>query len=99
MTDSVFQLSCQCNNYPWGRLGQESLAARLCEKTPGNGFKIEDDKNYSEMWLGDYPSLSAKSSSTGEELNAIIDKNSDKLLGKNCIQKFGKELPFLPKVS
>ncbi len=98
MTDTVFQLNCQCNNYPWGNQGRGSLAARLCEKTPGNGFEIQDDQNYSEMWLGDYPSLPAKSLSTDEELNTIIDKYSGQLLGKNCIAKFGRELPFLPKV-
>jgi mannose-6-phosphate isomerase len=99
MTDSVFQLNCQCNNYPWGKKGQESLAARLCAKTPGNGFEIENDKNYSEMWMGDYPTLPAKSLSTGEELHTIIDQDKEKLLGRNCMEKFGGELPFLPKVS
>jgi hypothetical protein len=33
MTDRVFQLSGSCNNYPWGKQGQQSLASRLCQKT------------------------------------------------------------------
>jgi mannose-6-phosphate isomerase len=98
MADSVFQLSCQCNNYPWGKKGQESLAAKLCEKTTGTGFEIQNDKEYSEMWMGDYPDLPAKSLKTGEMLQTIIKQNSEKLLGTNCIDKFGSQLPFLPKV-
>ena len=96
--DSVFQLQCSCNNYLWGKRGSESLAARLCAKTPGTGFKIEDDREYSEMWMGDYPELPAKSLETGEELHSIIDRNKEKLLGKRCINEFGAVLPYLPKV-
>ncbi|MCJ1248844.1 hypothetical protein MMC30_006065 [Trapelia coarctata] len=98
MTGSVFQLQCSCNNYPWGEKGSESLAARLCAKTPGTDFKIENDKEYSGMRMGDYPELPAKSLETGEELHSIIDKNKEKLLGKRCIDKFGAVLPYLPKV-
>ena len=96
--DSVFQLQCSCNNYPWGKKGQESLAAKLCAKTPRTDFKIENDKEYSEMWLGDYPELPAKSLQTGEELHSIIEKSKEKLLGKRCVEKFGAVLPYLPKV-
>ena len=37
-------------NYPWGRVGESSLSARLCSKTPNTGFKIEDQP-YAEMWV------------------------------------------------
>lgn len=50
------------------------------------------------MWMGDYPELPAKDLKTGEELHKIVDKNKEQLLGKNCIEKFGGVLPFLPKV-
>lgn len=56
--DSVLQLSCSCNQYPWGKQGHESLSARLCEKTPGwdgekadKQFKIDDNKAYAEMYV------------------------------------------------
>ncbi|KAG0647430.1 Phosphomannose isomerase [Hyphodiscus hymeniophilus] len=98
MTDNVFQLSCQCNNYPWGKKGQESLAAKLCEKTPGTGFELDNGKEYAEMWMGDYPDLPTKSLKTGELLETILTKNKEILLGKNCIEKFGTQLPFLPKI-
>jgi mannose-6-phosphate isomerase len=50
MVESVIQLKCLCNNYPWGKKGSESIAARLCEKTPGTDFKIDESKEYAEMW-------------------------------------------------
>jgi mannose-6-phosphate isomerase len=56
--DSVLQLSCSCNQYPWGKQGHESIAARLCEKTPGwdgekadKQFKIDDGTSYAEMYV------------------------------------------------
>ncbi|KAL8716074.1 MAG: hypothetical protein Q9225_006244 [Loekoesia sp. 1 TL-2023] len=76
-------------NYPWGKKGKESLSARLCAKTPNTGFQIEDDKEYAEMWMGDYPVLPAKDLKTGEELHKIVDEHKEQLLGNSCIEKFG----------
>ena len=88
---------CSRQNYPWGRVGKDSIAATLCSKTPNTSFKIED-KPYAEMWMGDYPVLPAKVLKTREELHKIVDENKEQLLGKNCIQKFGGVVPFLPKI-
>jgi mannose-6-phosphate isomerase len=49
MVNKVIQLRCDCNQYPWGKTGRESIAATLCEKTPGNGFKLDESKPYAEM--------------------------------------------------
>lgn len=49
MVESVIQLRCDCNQFPWGKQGSESLAARLASKTPGTDFKIKEDTPYSEM--------------------------------------------------
>jgi mannose-6-phosphate isomerase len=45
----VFVWPLVMNNvqYPWGKKGKESLAARLCEQTPGTDFKIDESKEYS----------------------------------------------------
>ena len=55
--ESVIQLSCSCNQYPWGKQGHDSISARLCEKTPGwdgekadKEFKIDDSKAYAEKY-------------------------------------------------
>lgn len=46
MVESVLQLKCGCNNYPWGKKGSQSLAAKLCEKTPGTDFKTDESEYY-----------------------------------------------------
>ncbi|EXJ93911.1 phosphomannose isomerase type I [Capronia coronata CBS 617.96] len=97
MADSVIQLKCNCNNYPWGRTGRQSLAARLCEKTNPE-FKLDDSKSYAEMWMGTYPELPSYSLKTGEDLQEILNRNKDKLIGKTVVDKFGSDLPFLPKI-
>lgn len=94
----VFQLSGTCNNYPWGKKGKQSLAAQLCERTPGLDFKIQDDQYYSEMWFGDYPDFPARVLETGELLADAIKKDQNTLLGKKVVENMDAQLPFLPKV-
>ncbi|KAI9839584.1 MAG: hypothetical protein M1819_002210 [Sarea resinae] len=98
MVESVIQLKCSCNNYPWGKKGHESLAAKLCSGTPGTGFKIEESKEYAEMWMGTYPTLPSYALSTGEDLQAVLDSNKETLIGKPVLEKFGTNLPYLPKI-
>lgn len=98
MTESVIQLRCECNNYPWGKVGKDSLAATLCSKTPNTDFKIESDKNYAEMWMGTYPVTPSYVLKTGEKLQDVINANKEKLVGKTVLSKFGADLPFLPKI-
>lgn len=98
MAESVIQLRCECNNYPWGKIGEESLAARLCSKTPGTNFKLEKDKNYAEMWMGTYPELPSYVLETGENLQDVLNANKEELVGQQVLSKFGADLPFLPKI-
>ncbi|KAI1848460.1 hypothetical protein JX265_008758 [Neoarthrinium moseri] len=98
MAPLVFQLSGTCNNYPWGKQGQHSLAAQLCSQTPGTGFKIQDDQPYSEMWFGDYPDFPARKLDTGELLKDVLDANKEQLLGKKVIDQYDAQLPYLPKI-
>jgi hypothetical protein len=49
MVEKVLQLKCNCNTYGWGKTGRESLAATLCEKTPGTDFKLDEKSPYAEM--------------------------------------------------
>ncbi|KAI1260356.1 RmlC-like cupin domain-containing protein [Xylariaceae sp. FL1019] len=94
----VFQLSGTCNEYPWGKKGKDSLAARLCAQTEGTDFKIEDDKYYSEMWFGDYPDFPARKLETGELLADVLKKDPKRLLGAKVLENFDAQLPFLPKI-
>ncbi|KAK0266452.1 hypothetical protein LTR91_021646 [Friedmanniomyces endolithicus] len=104
--EPVYQLKCSCNSYPWGRQGEKSVAARLCAKQPGwvdqkdvsKPFTIED-KPYAEMWMGTYPTLPSYVASTGENLQDLLDRHAEVLVGNPVIEKFGSSmLPFLPKV-
>ncbi|KAI1274983.1 RmlC-like cupin domain-containing protein [Xylaria sp. FL0933] len=97
-SDLVFQLAGTCNEYPWGRKGTDSLAAKLCEKTPGTNFKIDPDKNYSEMWFGDYPDFPGRKLESGELLADVLQRDKDRLLGKKVITQFDGQLPYLPKI-
>ncbi|KAM0514840.1 hypothetical protein ACHAPE_006515 [Trichoderma viride] len=94
----LFQLSGTCNNYPWGKKGHQSLAAELCKKTPGTDFTIKDDEYYSEMWFGDYPDFPARDLETGQPLADLLKSNEEKLLGSYSVEKFGNNIPFLPKI-
>ncbi len=50
------------------------------------------------MWMGTYPVIPSHLLSTGENLQDVINANAEKLVGKTVLDKFGKDLPFLPKV-
>ncbi|KAI0418261.1 RmlC-like cupin domain-containing protein [Xylaria grammica] len=97
-SDLVFQLAGTCNEYPWGRKGTDSLAARLCEKTPGTNFKLDPEKNYSEMWFGDYPDFPGRKLDSGEPLADVLQRDRDRLLGKKVVTHFDGQLPYLPKI-
>lgn len=98
MVQRVIQLKCYCNEYPWGKQGSQSAAARIASKTPGTDFKIDESEPYAEMWYGTYPELPAYVLDSGENLQDVINKSPDELLGRRVIQKFGLDLPYLPKV-
>ncbi len=36
-------------NYPWGKKGKNSLAARYAAATPGGHFKLDESKEYAEV--------------------------------------------------
>jgi mannose-6-phosphate isomerase len=49
--------------------------------------------------MGTYPELPSYVLETGEDLQDVIDKHPDELIGKNVAQKFNHtKLPYLPKV-
>ncbi|KAJ5996323.1 hypothetical protein N7522_007983 [Penicillium canescens] len=96
MAEAVVQLRCGVKNDLWGKKGKESMAAQLWSKTPDNA-QIDDSKNYSEMWMGTYPSNPSYLLSTGEHLGEYLKKNPQ-LVGKSVHDRWGPEIPFLPKI-
>lgn len=106
MAQPFYQLKCTTNQYPWGNVGKDSLSATLCAKQPGYGdddpksdFKLQEDKPYAEMWMGTYPVLPSYVADTGEDLQDVLDKYPNELVGEQMLKKFGhSKVPYLPKV-
>nr|POE54165.1 mannose-6-phosphate isomerase [Quercus suber] len=104
--EPAYALKTSCNQYPWGKQGSNSVAARLCAKQTGwdgkgpqTDFQLDESKPYAEMWMGTYPELPSYVASSGEDLQDLIDRHPKELLGEQCIKKFGhSKLPYLPKV-
>ncbi|KAL4891009.1 RmlC-like cupin domain-containing protein [Aspergillus ambiguus] len=96
MSESVIQLKCDCKNDPWGKKGKDSLAGQLWSKSPGSG-KLDDTKPYSELWMGTYPTVPSRVLSTGELLGDYLQSNPQ-LVGERVTEKYGAEIPFLPKI-
>ncbi|WVO16652.1 mannose-6-phosphate isomerase, class I [Cryptococcus depauperatus] len=107
----IERLSCVPNNYPWGKVGNNSLAARLTKNSTPS-FNIDPDQTYAELWMGTHPNNPAHLfSSPGTLLSSHLHDNPD-LLGpvRNFIPPFtgakgsgteGQEnghIPFLFKV-
>ena len=49
------------------------------------------------MWMGTYPTNPSYLLTTGEPLADYIKKNPQ-LIGKAVLDRFGPEIPYLPKV-
>jgi mannose-6-phosphate isomerase len=77
-------------------VGRNLLAATLAEKNNPD-FKLDNDKNYAEMWMGTEPDLPSYSLN-GEDLQQILNKNKEHLIGRTVLDKFGSDLLFLPKI-
>ncbi|KAJ5525869.1 hypothetical protein N7494_012519 [Penicillium frequentans] len=96
MAAAVVQLRCGVKNDPWGKKGKDSMVAHLWSKTPGSA-PIDENQTYSEMWMGTYPSNQSYLLSTGEPLGEYLKKNPQ-LVGKSVLDRWGAEIPFLPKI-
>jgi mannose-6-phosphate isomerase len=50
------------------------------------------------MWCGTYPTTPSKLLSSGEDLQQHLNAHKEHLIGSSILQKFGTDLPFLPKI-
>lgn len=48
--------------------------------------------------MGTYPELPSYVLKTGENLQDVLNANKEQLIGKTVLDKFGADLPFLPKI-
>ncbi|KAJ5575107.1 hypothetical protein N7450_009006 [Penicillium hetheringtonii] len=93
----LLRLQCGVNSYDWGKVGQESAAARYAATTAGPDFALEDGKPYAELWMGTHPSLPSKDVETQRSLLDLVQDNQA-LLSTEIIERYGNRLPFLFKV-
>lgn len=93
----LFRLQCGVNSYDWGKIGSDSAAARFAAATPADGFSVQSDKPYAELWMGTHPSNPSRDVDTGRSLLDLIDINEG-LLSATVKARYGAKLPFLFKV-
>ncbi|KAJ5135450.1 uncharacterized protein N7515_004728 [Penicillium bovifimosum] len=93
----LLRLQCGVNSYDWGKVGQESAAAKYAATTAAPDFTIEADKPYAELWMGTHPSLPSKDVETQRSLLDMVQDNQA-LMSTEISERFGGKLPFLFKV-
>ncbi|TFY77367.1 hypothetical protein EWM64_g6645 [Hericium alpestre] len=96
---SLYRIKGSVNNYPWGAKGSSSLVAQLAPNSIGPSFKLEEDKPYSELWIGTHPHGPAHLLSEAQSLQELITSNPVHHLGLGVLHKFKyHQLPYLFKV-
>jgi len=93
----LLRLQCGCNSYEWGKIGNDSAAARFAAATPSQSFSVQQDKPYAELWMGTHPSNPSKDLTTGRTLLDLVQDN-ESLLSAPIAKRFEQKLPFLFKV-
>ncbi|KFY07372.1 hypothetical protein V492_07204 [Pseudogymnoascus sp. VKM F-4246] len=92
----LIRLQCGVNSYDWGKVGNDSAAAKFAAATPSD-FSIQEEKPYAELWMGTHPSNPSKDVTTQRTLLDLVQDNQA-LLSKDIAERFGNKLPFLFKV-
>lgn len=93
----LIRLQCGVNSYDWGKVGQQSLAAKYAATTAGPDFSIEAERPYAELWMGTHPSLPSRDVATDRTLLDLVQDNRA-LMSIEIFEKYGGKLPFLFKV-
>lgn len=55
----LIRLQCGVNSYDWGKVGNESAAAKFAAATPSD-FAIQEEKPYAEVRANELPVLETK---------------------------------------
>ncbi|KAH8671624.1 mannose-6-phosphate isomerase [Xylariales sp. PMI_506] len=93
----LIRLQCGVNSYDWGKIGSSSAAAKYAAASASDGFSIQSDKPYAELWMGTHPSNPSKDLVTQRTLLDLVGDNAA-LLGPAVKARYGAKLPFLFKV-
>mmetsp|Transcript_14949 Transcript_14949/g.18955 ORF Transcript_14949/g.18955 Transcript_14949/m.18955 type:complete len:542 (-) Transcript_14949:134-1759(-) len=101
-------LECVAQSYAWGKIGSDSLVARLKDAQSAD-FEIGDDKPYAELWIGTHPNgmsniilppLDGEDQPRKEPLVKYVQSNPDMHLGVEGVHEPSEDydLTFLFKV-
>ncbi|KAJ4983772.1 Mannose-6-phosphate isomerase 1 [Stagonosporopsis vannaccii] len=93
----LIRLQCGVNSYDWGKVGNDSAAAKFHAATASKDFSIQEDKPYAELWMGTHPSLPSKDLETQRSLLDLVQENQS-LLSADIAERYENKLPFLFKV-
>lgn len=97
--EEIQRLRCFVKNYEWGKLGPDSLVARLQEANSGR--RVDPAIPHAEFWMGTHESGPSHVEFGSEKcivtLKSWVLDNPD-LLGSKVVDKWGCDLPFLFKV-
>lgn len=81
-------------NYAWGTKNSEAFIPHLLD------IKAENDTPYAELWIGTHPKACSEivTGTTLLPLTDFLETNAQETLGSYCVNKFGKQFPYLLKV-
>jgi len=102
-------LQCAIQKYAWGRIGSDSMAARMraaqAAQHEDDDFVIDESTPYAELWLGTHPNGTCTVAIDGEFLDDPEDSSNVSLIDyvrSDCRMHCGKtghrDLTFLFKV-
>ncbi|XP_015114331.1 mannose-6-phosphate isomerase [Diachasma alloeum] len=90
------ELKYTVQNYDWGMKGMTSSVARLLKGSSPDA-EVDEEKTYSELWMGTHQNGPSFVKETGKSLGEFIGANKE-VLGDAVRESFGDDLPFLFKV-
>jgi mannose-6-phosphate isomerase len=105
--NNMIRIEPKCQQYAWGKVGSESLVAKLAKGGATSSFDINEEKPYAELWMGTHPSgpsmiaeTSPSSSSVSSEKQLLSDylTSNPGYVGHVPSNYTDDNLPFLLKV-
>ncbi|XP_028026153.1 mannose-6-phosphate isomerase [Bombyx mandarina] len=90
------ELQCKALHYDWGKVGSESIVARLLHSADSR-IDIDQTKPYAELWMGTHPNGPSLIIERNILLSDYLKENLD-AIGPAVRKKFGVAIPFLLKI-
>jgi len=93
--NQIEQLYGAVQNYAWGKVGSQSMVAKLSASSD-KSFQIDEDQPYAELWMGAHIKAPSKVVGKNKDLDTFINENIS-VLGFKVQEKY-QSLPYLFKV-